>query len=61
MVEGVVDLAFLHDGTWHVVDFKTDRELSKAGIDRYTRQVAVYARGIGQATGLPTAAYLVRL
>jgi ATP-dependent helicase/nuclease subunit A len=29
LVEGVLDLAFLQDGLWTVVDFKTDRELKK--------------------------------
>ena len=29
LVEGVVDLAFRDDGTWVVVDFKTDREVER--------------------------------
>src|SRR5262249_39344987 len=44
-VEGVVDLAFLEDGTWTVVDFKTDRELDKE-LAAYRRQVDLYAGAI---------------
>jgi ATP-dependent exoDNAse (exonuclease V) beta subunit len=53
MVEGIVDLAFLDDHRWTVVDYKTDRELATAGQDRYRRQVALYASAIAQATGVP--------
>jgi ATP-dependent exoDNAse (exonuclease V) beta subunit len=53
LVEGVVDLAFEHDGTWTVVDYKTDREIAALGEERYRRQVALYASAIAQATGAP--------
>jgi ATP-dependent exoDNAse (exonuclease V) beta subunit len=46
LVEGVVDLAFEENGTWIVVDYKTDRELRAAGIEQYRRQVALYAEAI---------------
>ena len=61
LLEGVVDLAFEDGGEWAVVDFKTDREISQAGIDRYRRQVALYAAAISKATGSPARAFLVRL
>src|SRR5262249_28309537 len=51
LLEGVVDLAFEHDGSWTVVDYKTEREIAVAGEERYRRQVAVYATAISQATG----------
>ena len=51
LLEGFVDLAFEHDGSWTVVDYKTDREIAVAGEERYRRQVAVYASAIAQATG----------
>lgn len=60
-VEGTVDLAFEEDGRWHVVDFKTDRELSEADIERYRRQVGLYAFAIEQATGISTDGVIVRL
>jgi ATP-dependent exoDNAse (exonuclease V) beta subunit len=61
LLEGVVDLAFHEAGTWVVIDFKTDRELSQAGLERYRRQVALYAAAIGKATGQGTEAYLLRI
>ena len=59
IVEGVVDLAFDDDGSWTVVDYKTDRELAAVGEDRYRRQVALYAWAIGQATAQPATGVLV--
>ncbi len=61
MVEGVVDLAFLESDCWHVLDFKTDRELNPATEGRYRRQVSLYARAIAEATGQPAQGYLVRV
>jgi ATP-dependent exoDNAse (exonuclease V) beta subunit len=61
LVEGVVDLAFEENGTWIVVDYKTDRELRAAGIEQYRRQVALYAEAIRSATGAPAQPVLVRL
>ena len=43
-----------------VVDFKTDRELDGA-LERYQKQVSLYATAIGQAVGLPTQAFLMRV
>ena len=60
LLEGVVDLAFEEEGRWHVVDFKTDREIDEAGEAQYRRQVALYAAAITQATGLPSDATIVR-
>jgi ATP-dependent exoDNAse (exonuclease V) beta subunit len=61
VLEGVVDLAFEEQGVWTVVDFKTDRETSHAGFERYVRQLAVYAAAIERATSSPTRAFLVRV
>jgi ATP-dependent helicase/nuclease subunit A len=61
MVEGVVDLAFEENGTWTVIDYKTDRELAAAGEDRYRRQVAFYASAVAQATGQPAVGVLIRI
>ena len=61
LLEGVVDLAFLENGTWTVVDYKTDRELAASGEARYRRQVALYASAVSQATGCPVRGVLVRL
>jgi ATP-dependent helicase/nuclease subunit A len=61
MVEGIVDLAFEEQGTWTVVDYKTDRELATAGEARYRRQVALYATAIAQATGQFAIGVLIRV
>jgi ATP-dependent exoDNAse (exonuclease V) beta subunit len=51
LAEGVVDLAFREDdGSWTVVDFKTDADVS-ARLDEYRRQVARYRDAIAEATG----------
>jgi ATP-dependent exoDNAse (exonuclease V) beta subunit len=60
LVEGYVDLAFRDGGSMVVVDFKTDRELDGA-LERYEKQVALYAAAIARAAGLPAQAFLVRL
>ena len=49
ILDGVIDLAFLRDDVWVVVDFKTDRELEQ-GLDVYKRQVALYATMLSRAT-----------
>ena len=60
LVEGVVDLAFREAGAWTVVDFKTDQELD-AEVERYRRQVALYAELIARATGEPATPLLLRV
>jgi len=60
LVEGVLDLAFLERDEWTVVDFKTDRELEKE-VERYKRQVALYALSIERATGQACAGVLMKV
>jgi ATP-dependent helicase/nuclease subunit A len=60
LVEGVVDAAFLEDGAWTVVDFKTDVEIGERAAE-YRRQVAAYADAIARATGIPARGILLRL
>src|SRR5207245_10455021 len=43
IIEGTVDLAFEEERTWTVVAYKTDREISAEGVERYRRQVSIYA------------------
>ena len=60
LVEGVVDAAFLDDGGWTVVDFKTDAEAGeREAQDR--RQVALYCAAVARASGLPVRGILLRL
>jgi ATP-dependent exoDNAse (exonuclease V) beta subunit len=60
IVDGVVDLAFHDDGTWTVIDFKTDRELADA-LPAYRRQLGLYAAAIAAATGAPVSAVLMKV
>jgi ATP-dependent exoDNAse (exonuclease V) beta subunit len=60
MVEGIVDLAYITDREVIVVDFKTDREMDGA-VDRYRRQVQVYAAAVGAALGCSARAVLMRI
>ena len=60
VLEGFADLAFLEDGKWIVVDFKTDQELA-GSLGRYRRQVAIYADAISKATSKNSEGFLFRL
>ncbi len=57
IAEGVVDLAFLEDARWVVVDFKTDAELQQGG--PYARQVDLYVAAIAAATGAAASGLLL--
>jgi hypothetical protein len=61
LVEGVADMAFEEDGAWVVVDVKTDVEIGRLGLERYKRQVALYAAAIARATSKPVSAALLRV
>jgi ATP-dependent exoDNAse (exonuclease V) beta subunit len=60
LLEGHVDLAFEENGEWHVIDFKTDREIGGA-LDRYRLQVALYVEAVARATGRPAHGLLVQI
>lgn len=60
LVEGVADLVFNEDASWVVVDFKTDAEI-KGELERYRKQVSIYAKALGDIHGKPCAAYLLKL
>jgi len=60
IVEGTVDLVYEEAGGMVVVDFKTDREL-EGTLDRYERQVRLYAAAVAAATGRVARAVLMRV
>jgi ATP-dependent exoDNAse (exonuclease V) beta subunit len=60
LIEGVVDLAYEHDGRVVVLDFKTDRAEGPI-LAGYARQVSAYARAISLALGKPTRAILLQV
>ncbi|MBQ7137973.1 MAG: helicase-exonuclease AddAB subunit AddA [Clostridia bacterium] len=54
ILQGVIDCAFLEDGAWVLVDYKTDRIVDEdAFIHRYREQIEWYARALETITGLP--------
>ena len=59
VLEGVIDLMFLEDGTWHIVDFKTGIELTHRA--QYERQLRWYATGISRLYNSPVLCHLVAL
>ena len=58
LMEGIIDLAFIENDAWVVVDFKTDADVS-AKRDQYQRQLQWYASALSRLTGLPARAYLL--
>jgi ATP-dependent exoDNAse (exonuclease V) beta subunit len=59
LVEGIVDLAFEEDGTWILVDFKTDVALAAKDTSAYVAQLRRYAQGIHAATNAAVKAFLL--
>ncbi len=52
LVQGVMDCAFLEDGEWILLDYKTDRiEDEEAFAETYRPQLAWYAEALEQLTG----------
>jgi ATP-dependent exoDNAse (exonuclease V) beta subunit len=58
LMEGIIDLAFVEDDAWIVVDFKTDTDVS-GNQQQYQRQLQWYASALSRLTGLPARAYLL--
>ena len=54
LLQGVIDCAFMDDGAWVLVDYKTDRiEDEDAFIQRYQLQIDWYAKALEKITGTP--------
>jgi len=55
LVQGILDLAFLEDGKWVLVDYKTDH-VTQESLDEKARgykvQLALYARALSTITGV---------
>jgi ATP-dependent exoDNAse (exonuclease V) beta subunit len=60
LVEGVVDLAYKHNGRWVIIDFKTDADLREE-LPRYRRQLGLYKAAVTTATGEEAVPYLLSL
>ena len=56
LVQGILDLAFLEEGSWVLLDYKTDRvdEKTVEKVARgYALQLDLYARALTDITGIP--------
>ena len=53
IVQGVIDAAFLEDGQWILVDYKTDRYFSAETLAMYQTQLAIYGQALGRITRRP--------
>ncbi len=60
VIEGTLDLAFFDNGTWTVVDFKTDADVGSKRA-HYERQLQWYAYSVRQVTGEPARAVLLEI
>lgn len=52
LVQGVIDLAFMENGGWILVDYKTDRD-ADALVNTYREQLLWYRRALEKLTALP--------
>ena len=55
LIQGVIDLCFLENGQWVLVDYKTDRADGDTLRQRYSLQLSWYAKALAQITGQPVA------
>ena len=53
LIQGVIDLCFLEDGQWVLVDYKTDVADGETLRARYALQLQWYARALSRITGTP--------
>ena len=60
VLEGVIDLAFLENGIWHVVDFKTDADLGSKRA-HYENQLRWYAYALRRLTSSNVSAHLIAM
>ncbi len=61
IIEGVADLVFEDAGAWVVVEFKTDVEIGRLGLEKYRRQVGLYVAAVARATGRNASGVLLRI
>ncbi|HLH41652.1 MAG TPA: UvrD-helicase domain-containing protein [Bryobacteraceae bacterium] len=57
-LEGIIDLAFVEDGRWVVVDFKTDADFAPRRA-QYLRQLQWYAYALAKLTGIAATGVLL--
>jgi ATP-dependent helicase/nuclease subunit A len=60
VVEGVIDLAFVENNQWMIVDFKTDADTSDRRA-QYERQLQWYGFALTRLTNVPARAFLLEI
>jgi ATP-dependent helicase/nuclease subunit A len=60
VLEGVIDLAFEAEGRWHIVDFKTDADVSANRI-HYERQLHWYSLALSRLNNATVRAHLLSI
>jgi len=60
VLQGVIDLGFVSDGTWHIVDFKTDADLAPNRA-HYERQLQWYALALSRLNKSAVEAHLLSI
>jgi ATP-dependent helicase/nuclease subunit A len=58
LLEGVIDLAFLEQGAWTVVDFKSDADLAVRRME-YEHQLQWYGAALARITGMPVHGWIL--
>ena len=59
IIQGMVDCAFVENGSLVIVDYKTDREPPEVLRERYRTQLDVYRLAMGQCTAYPVSQTLL--
>jgi ATP-dependent exoDNAse (exonuclease V) beta subunit len=60
VLEGFIDLAFVENGQWVIVDFKTDADATERR-QQYERQLQWYGFALTQLTNMPAQAWLLQI
>jgi ATP-dependent exoDNAse (exonuclease V) beta subunit len=61
VLEGFIDLAFVENDQWIIVDFKTDADASSERRAQYERQLQWYRFALARLTNMPTRACLLEI
>ncbi len=60
LVQGYIDCAFLREGKWIIVDYKTDKVKDIEALrSRYYRQLKMYERALAECTGIPVSCTII--
>lgn len=59
LIQGVIDLCFMEEDGWVLVDYKTDAASGEELLARYALQIRWYARALAQITGKPVKEALI--